>query len=212
MSQDIITYKQKVVIVPDEKDLAKTYNDDNLGLIIKVLRKGPMTVNDLVEEFEKKGIKKSDKSIYRYLKELIELKFVARAGKRIRSINEKDLQSETIYIRTAKLFLTGSLKHKSEKIGAENIEDLYEVVFALLKQKYGERITSTKGIKNLLNNFDETKEKLTIELLENANKENLKKVSELNWDLIGYMLEYASWLALILELDVNEEIEKCCPK
>lgn len=212
MSQDIITYKQKIVAVPDEKVMAKVYSDENLGLIIKVLRKGPMTVNELVKEFDEQGIKKSDKSIYRYLKELIELKLVARAGKRIESIDEKDLQSETIYIRTAKLFLTMGLKHKAEKMGEEKIEKLFDVINLLVQQKYSDRVTSSSGIKNLLTHFDEVKEKLLVDLLENANKETLKKISEVDWDLISYMIEYAGWFALILELDIEKELEKCCPE
>ncbi len=211
MSQNIITYKQKIVHVPDERDMAKVYSDENLGLIIKVLRKGPMTVKELVKGFEEEGMKKSDKSIYRYLKELIELKFVARAGKRINSIDEKDLQSETIYIRTAKIFLTMGLKHKSEKIGKEKIEKLFEVIYSLLQQKYSTKVISIDSVKKLLTKFDEVKENLLVELLENANKSTLKKISEVDWDLISYMIEYTSWLALLLDLDIEKEIEKCCP-
>ena len=176
MSQDIITYKQKIVTVLDENVRAQIDSDENYHLIIKVLRKGPMTVNDLVEEFERHNMKKSDKSIYRYLKELIDLKLVARAGKRIKSIDEKDLQSETIYIRTAKIFLTMGLKHKAKKIGKEKVEKLFEAIFHLLQTKYGDRITSSEGIKDLLTHFDEVKEKIIVELLENADKEILNKI------------------------------------
>ncbi len=212
MSQDIITYKQKIVAVPDENVMAKVYADENYHLIIKVLRKGPMTVNDLVEEFEKHDMKKSDKSIYRYLKDLIDLKLVARAGKRIKSLDEKELQSETIYIRTAKIFLAMGLKHKEEKMGKEKVEKLFEAIFELLHGKYSDRVSSSEGIKKLLTRFDGIKEKLLVEMLENADKEILKKISDVDWDLVSQMIEYSGWLALILELDVEKEIKECCPE
>ncbi|NHJ48648.1 MAG: hypothetical protein FK733_12760 [Asgard group archaeon] len=212
MNQNIITYKQRVAVVPDENALQKMYSDENLMLIIEALRKGPMTIDELVKEFEDKGQKKSDKSVYRYLKELIELKIVARAGKRIKSIDEKDLQSETIYIRTAKIFLTGNLKHKAEKLGKEKIDQLFDVLKSLLMERYSDKITSKKALHDLLIRFDEKKEKLLIELLENANKETLKKISVVDWGLIVDMVEYAGWLALLLEQDLEKELKKCRPE
>jgi hypothetical protein len=212
VSQDIITYKQNVVKVPDEKALRRMNSDENLMVIIAALRKGPMTINELVKEFEEQGMKKSDKSVYRYLKELIELKIVARGGKRITSVDEKDLQSETIYIRTAKIFLTGNMKYKSEKIGKEKIDQLMDVIQSLLADRHKDKIKSKEGIHNLLLRFDEEKERLLVEVLENANEDTLKKISKVDWSLMDYLIEYASWLTLILELDIEKEIEECCPK
>jgi hypothetical protein len=209
----MITYKQKVVKVPDEKTLRKMASDENLMLIITALRKGPMTVKELVKEFEEKtGKAKSDKSVYRYLKELIELKIVARAGKRITSVDEENLQTETIYIRTAKLFLTGNMKHKSEKLGKEKVDQLMDVIQSLLAERYRDKIKSKEGIHNLLLKFDEEKERLLVEVLENANEKTLEKISQVDWKLIDYLVEYTGWLALVLELNIEEEIEKCCPK
>ena len=68
MSQDIISYKQSVIKIIDEDIMHKMKSEENLYRIIKLLRKGPMTVNELVAKFAERGVKKSDKSIYRYLK------------------------------------------------------------------------------------------------------------------------------------------------
>ncbi len=212
MSQDIISYKQKVSIVPDEQIMRRVFSDENLMLIVKALRKGPMTVLDLVEEFKAEGIKKSDKSVYRYLKDLIECKLVARAGKRITSVTEKDLQSETIYIRTAKFFLTGGLKHKEGKLGVEKTKKLFDLIFVILNKRYPEKITTVEGVKTLLNKFDVKKDKLLVDLLENADEEVFQKESELDWGLVQYLLEYVGWLALLLEGNIDKEIEDCCPK
>ena len=139
MSQDIISYKQKIILIIEENIMNKMKSEENLYHIIKSLRKGPMTVNELVDKFKEDGIKKSDKSIYRYLKTLIEYKMVARAGKRIASHDEKDLQSETIYIRTSRIFITDNLKHKEEKLGEEKTKKMFELIYAVLSRKYPDK-------------------------------------------------------------------------
>lgn len=212
MSQDIISYKQKIIQIIDDEIMYNMKYEENLYLIIKLLRKGPMTVNELVTKFEEHGIKKSDKSIYRYLKTLIDYKLVARAGKRITSQNEKDLQSETIYIRTSRIFITDNLKHKEEKLGEEKTKKLFELIYAILNRRYPDKITSPDGIMKLLKKFDKNKNELTVDLLENSTDTIFQQEAELDWDLVEYFLEYIGWIALMLEFNVEEEIEKCCPK
>ncbi|MHA1221511.1 MAG: hypothetical protein ACTSQB_07240 [Candidatus Heimdallarchaeota archaeon] len=211
MSKDVISYKQKIIHMPEEHLLNKIKTDENLMLILTALRKRPMTVKDLIEEFKEQGFKKSDKSIYRYLKELIDSKLVARAGKRITSVTEKDLQSETVYIRTAKIFITGSLKYKESKLGSKKTEKLFELIYAILNKRFPDRIRSVEGVKNLLYRFDSEKYKLVVEMFQNADESIFKQESELDWGLVEYLIEYVGWLALLLEFDVEEEIANCCP-
>jgi len=212
MSQDIISYKQKVIQIIDDDIMNAMKSEENLYHIIKALRMGPMTVNELVTKFKEDGIKKSDKSIYRYLKTLIEYKLVARAGKRITSHDEKDLQSETIYIRTSRIFITDNLKHKEEKLGEVKTKKLFELIYAILNRKYPDKITSPEGITKLLHKFDKNKNELIVDLLENSTDTIFQQEAELDWDLVEHFLEYIGWLSLMLEFNVEEEIEKCCPK
>ncbi|HUT80332.1 MAG TPA: hypothetical protein VMZ29_03940 [Candidatus Bathyarchaeia archaeon] len=210
--QDYISYKQEIVknLTAEQADLA--YKDENLLNIIKYLRAGPKTVKELVQDFEQEGITKSDKSIYRYLKDLIEMKLVARAGKRITSKNESELQTETIYIRTAKVFLAGALSDKNKKLKDKQTQLFNEIVKELLSVKFKDRINSSEALGELISMLDKEKYKLTVELFENANKETLEKVGILEWDLIENLIEYIGWLALSLNLNVLEEIQKCCDK
>jgi len=212
MSQDIISYKQKIIQIIDDDIMNKMKSEENLYHIIKSLRKGPMTVNELVDKFKEDGIKKSDKSIYRYLKALIEYKLVARAGKRITSHDEKDLQSETIYIRIARIFITDNLKHKEEKLGEKKTKKMFELIYAVLSRKYPDKITSPEGIMNLLYKFDKNKNDLIVDLLENSTETIFQQEAELDWDLVEFFLEYVGWLGLMLEYNVEDEIDKCCPK
>jgi len=100
--QDIIDYKPVILkVLSDEKTL-KTLENPNYGMMLPILRKGPMTVQEVTKVFNKMADKKrSDKSIYRYLKTLEELGVVATAGQRV--IMGKTA-SEKLYMRTARVF------------------------------------------------------------------------------------------------------------
>ncbi len=210
MSQDVITYNQKTVIALTEEQVDLLYSDANLGYIIKFLRVGPRTVKELEKDFTKKGIKKSDKSIYRYLKNLIEVGMVAKAGKRITSKGAGELQSETIYIRTAKIFLTENLKKKLGSLEEKDIELFYDTIYSLLAGKFKDEIKTEKGVDNLINILESKKSKLVHDILGSANEETMEKISKLDWGLLDYLMEYIGWLALSIEFDVVKEIEDCC--
>ena len=82
VAQDIISYEQETIkIMTDE--MMEVYEDKNLMNVIKFLRAGPRTINDLIKDFDEIGESKSDKSIYRYIKQLIESNIVAKAGPKI---------------------------------------------------------------------------------------------------------------------------------
>ena len=78
-SQDVITYTQPIVKVIEDEKAIDVMKDTNLIPVLRFLRKGPMTINDLVDIFKKKGDQKSDKTIYRYLQAPVKAKLVAKA-------------------------------------------------------------------------------------------------------------------------------------
>lgn len=210
-SQNVVTYEQeRIKIMTDE--MMEIYKDKNLMNIIKFLRAGPKTINDLIEDFDKIGECKSDKSIYRYLKVLIESDLVAKAGKRIKSVTAGELQSETIYVRTAKIFISGNLKQKLSKSGDENIDLFNDVLGALLKTKFEKTFESYDNIIDLITELDLKKNKIIVEMFEKANQETLDNISQLDWGLIDYLIQYMGWLALSLEMDIAKELEECCAK
>ncbi|MGC9778542.1 MAG: hypothetical protein HZR80_04815 [Candidatus Heimdallarchaeota archaeon] len=210
MSQDVITYKQQTVMALNEEQVDLLYSDANLSYIIKFLRAGPRTVKELEKDFTKKGIKKSDKSIYRYLKNLTEVGMVAKAGKRITSKGASELQTETIYIRTSKMFLTENLRKKMNTLDKKDVELFYDTIFSLLAGKFKDKIKSDKGVDKLINTLESKKFELVNDILGNADEETLGKVNKLDWGLLDYLIEYIGWLALSLDYNVVEEIEDCC--
>jgi len=138
--QDVITYQEDTVkvITTEQKE---SYSDDRLLTIIVALRKGPMTVRDLEEEYNKiieKQIDKMDltkkekqeliekskrkgKTLYKYLDLLMKNGLVVEAGRRIRP---GQTATETLYGRTAKLFVFGG----SEKFTQFETNEVWEVI------------------------------------------------------------------------------------
>ncbi len=119
-------FKQKEVWVVEDKELIKKFSDTAYIPVISALREGPMPVrqitdkyNDIVrnkaikldipkDEFEKK-LKRSEKTIYRYIKELSDLGIVANCGQRF---VEGKTVTENLYCRVAKVILPKSGEDK----------------------------------------------------------------------------------------------------
>jgi hypothetical protein len=210
MSQDVVTFNQQTIIELTEKQAEVLHGDENLYYIIKFLRPGPRTVKELENDFTHKGIKKSDKSIYRYLKSLIELGLVAKAGKRITSKDAGELHSETIYIRTAKIFLTTNLNKKLDSLESKEVELFHDTIYSLLKGKFKENIKSDEGVGKLVDSLETKRFNLIRDIFGNANEETMEKIASLDWGLIDYLVDIIGWLALSIEFDVVKEIEECC--
>lgn len=201
-SQDVITFKQeKMIFIKDEKQ-KKLFEDENLRLVLKFLRKGPMTISDLISTFKKHGEKKSDKSIYRYLQQLIKAKLIAKAGKRISIRNDNDLASETLFMRTAKAFII-----KQPLSEMESKSPFFEALFLFLKQLYGNKTGNLNKFKELIRKIDEDRDQFTFDLFINANKETNDKINDLEGSDIFYSLDYAAWLAIMLNYDLKKELD-----
>ncbi|NHK30714.1 MAG: hypothetical protein FK730_05140 [Asgard group archaeon] len=208
-SQDIITYKQAIVKVIDNEETVDILKDGNLRPVLKLLQKGPMTINDLVETFTKKGDKKSDKTIYRYLHTLVQAKLVAKAGKRITSITADELISETIYMRTAKAFIfPEALKHTPENY-AKGFCPIFDTSRFLLKPLLDNKILDSDSYQKFLFKLDRDRDNLIIELFNNADEETIKKISDLDWKMLEIFLNYASWIAISTKMNIKKELEKC---
>ena len=111
-------FEQKDVWVVEDRELVKIFHDPAYIPVISALREGPMTVKQIAEEYnnivKKRAIKmdipkdafekmkRSEKTIYRYIKELSELGIVANSGQRL--VLGKTA-TENLFSRVAKVFL-----------------------------------------------------------------------------------------------------------
>ena len=211
-SQDIITYKQKVVKILHNEDVLKTFQDDNLMLVLKFLRKKPMTIQELENSFKRVGIEKSDKTIYRYLSKLIQQKLAAKGGKRVTSKDEDILVNETVYIRTAKAFLFApSLIQKKERINETGEEHctIYDITRLLIGQLFDNTEGSESEFNILLDDINEERNILTTKLFDNASKLILEKMDTLEWADLNAVFNFAGWIAVCAKNNLQERIKKC---
>jgi hypothetical protein len=122
--QDIMDdeFEQKDVWVVEDKELVKIFQDPAYFPVISALGEGPMTVKQITEKYNKivrkkaikmdipkdafekmfEKMKRSEKTIYRYIKELSELGIVANSGQRL--VLGKTA-TENLFSRVAKVFL-----------------------------------------------------------------------------------------------------------
>ena len=111
-------FEQKDVWVVEDKELIKIFQDPVYFPVISALREGPMTVKQITEKYNKivrkkaikmdipkdafEKMKRSEKTIYRYIKELSELGIVTNSGQRL--VLGKTA-TENLFSRVAKVFL-----------------------------------------------------------------------------------------------------------
>ncbi len=168
--QDIMNdeIKQKDVWVIEDKELIKVFSDMAYFPVISALKEGPMTVKQITKQYneivKKRAIKmdipkdafekmkRSEKTIYRYIKELTDLELVVLSGQRL--VIGKTA-TENLYSRAAKVFLL-------------NIEDRWweESDGETIIQRSARIIQAVEGVQKLdLNCFS----KRMIELLNSGN-------------------------------------------
>lgn len=208
-SQDVITYTQKIVKVIEDDETTKVIQDENLFPVLKYLQKGPMTIMDLVAFFKKIGEEKSDKTIYRYLHTLIKAKLVAKAGKRIISITENELKSETLYMRTAKAFIfPESLKH-DPNVPEKGFCPVFDAARLLLKPVLDGKALDSDCFQKLVFRIDQERDDMLVELFENIDDSSIREINELKWRELEYCLNYSSWAAIAAKINLKKEFANC---
>ncbi|MBK5113532.1 MAG: hypothetical protein KGD59_11215 [Candidatus Heimdallarchaeota archaeon] len=209
-TQNVVTFKQKPVIIIRDKEILDLFKDENLVYVLKFLKKAPMTIGDLVDTFQKIGEEKSDKSVYRYLHKLIKAKLVAKAGKRITSKTSASLTSETIYTRSAIAFIT-VIPVEDRETKDEEINPVWDATRLLLSEHFGKN-AAEKAFTKFANKLDEEKDQLVIDLFENASEETLEKVAQLDYAGVNFLLQFVAWLAIIPQRDIAKDLKELFDK
>ncbi|NHJ85765.1 MAG: hypothetical protein FK734_09905 [Asgard group archaeon] len=206
--QDAITFRQSVVKVLKDRKITTRFKDPNHYKVLKILRKGPMTISDILSHFENMGEEKSDKSIYRYLNNLIKSKLVAKAGKRIYTKNEQIINTDTLYIRTAKIFIyDDEFTIVQEEINSNN--PVFANIFKLLADYYGKKTGDINCFQELSKKIIANKNQIIIDFFDNAPEDLFANIADLNWIDLRKFLDYISWMAACAKFDINEEINNC---
>lgn len=206
--QDVITFRQQPVKFIRDRETLEIFKKDHYKYVLKFLQKGPMTITDLMEAFEKLGedFEKSDKSIYRYLKDLIKAKLVAKAGKRIIQNSSSELSTETIFIRTAIVFITITPVDDRECKGDE-LCPVWEATRILLEEHFNKKV-NPKKFADYLNKIDQNIDDLVINIFENAKEENLEQIAKLDYMGVNFVLRFVGWLAMISQEDISGKLKE----
>lgn len=209
--QDVLTYKPVLIKIIHDKEIVKILKDANYYPIIKILRKGPMTVRELEKAYGKEAATsescepKSDKTIYRYLKTLEKADLIVPAGQRV--VMGKTA-TETLFSRTARVFIFHAKKPAWWK--SEKGEQLARWIGILLGRLYNNREPSVKCIQNFIIQFETAKEVEFKRLLATADEAILEHLAADEWDEFIETLYYIEHLSLFLnQPDLLERLRSC---
>jgi hypothetical protein len=208
--QDLVTYTAPPVKVIRDSEVINLFYIPNYYVIIIALRQGPMTVRDLEQAFKERAKKhkglqaRSDKSIYRYLKELENAGLVVPAGQRVVS---GKMVTETLFARTGQIFLLFRTKPDwwLSKEGAAVAKRIGRLLTFLLD---GE-MPPIRDLQNLLMQFEESRQSHLEHLAAQGDKQVLETLASSTLlehfrieDAVGYFSTF------ILQPEFLEQLRK----
>ena len=209
--QDVITFKPERAKVIKDPKIIDTLKDPNHWPILKALRKGPMTVRELEKEYAKLAAKdkeiepKSEKTIYRYLKELKKAGLVASAGQRV-EIGKT--ATETLFTRSADMFMIHgkTTDYRRDESG----QSLAKAVASGLSHLYGKREIDIRCLEDFLSVLEKKGNDELIRFVEIADAKALDDLAQISWKKKDYAIERITILSIILNTpELFKKLEKC---
>ena len=195
--RDLVTYEPKITQLVTDLETIETLREDNIDCLLRYFRKGPMTIRELVDEFKNEGMIKSESSVYRYVQKMIQTKVAVKAGKRITSINEDEIRSETLYSRTAKVFLIVDTFKKVEPALEKIDEQIFILTKKLLLLNYKDKKINDKKLAEFMEEIVALRYENLSNLIDDADESVLELFKDLEFPIIQYILEFVSWLSII---------------
>ena len=224
--QDVVTFTQEVVKVVKEKEITSLFDDPNYSPILVALREGPMTISELVPKYnqivaqevadrklpakeriaEIEKLERKDKTLYRYVKFLVEKGLVAEAGKRVKM---GQTATETLFSRTAKIFY-GSDKVKDWGTYPQYKKMLPKIAKMLSLAMDIEEIP-IEGLTKIMNRINQIYDVEALEVVQKYNEEIAELVKDNSFEEIDLMLDKLSTLLIIMRgIDFEKELRECC--
>lgn len=218
--KDNIFFVQKVAKDIVDINTLKLFKNPNLLFILTLLRgqNKAMTVPDLVEAFKLESEKnedlepKSEKTIYRYLGDLLDGGLVVKGGKRVFPESEH-LKTQTLYMRIAKIFfpVKGEPTCPKEEIHQLNIFN--EVFTRLVTNHYKYEIIKETSLYELVKKMNSRRYEIARTIIKNTDEQTAEKLSRLNWSFVESLLESLALLSIFLdEIDWNSELDHILKK
>ncbi len=211
-AQDALTQKQAFVLEITDDEAIELFYDKNLMFILTLLRSNTyMTFKEFEKAFLDEGKEKSNKTIYRYLKRLEEGQLVVQAGKRVWSDEKKKLRTETLYMRTAKIFFPKKGKKWDSSDEECNDTDYFKALEILIGKRLNMNAKPENNLRSVVWKLKSSLADFGTELMKNADENSAALISSLDWEKINSLLEIVGLLALLTEeeTDWRQEILAC---
>jgi hypothetical protein len=211
-AQDALTQKQAFTLEITDDEALELFRDENLMYILTLLRSTTyMTFKELEEAFRSKGKEKSNKTIYRYLKRLEEGELVVQAGKRVWSDEKKKIRTETLYMRTAKIFFPKKGTTWEESKEKTDYSDFFKALEVLLSKRLKMKAKSENNLESVVWKLKSSLSEFGTETIKNADENSVVLISSLDWESINSLIEIVGMLALLTEekTDWKDEILSC---
>lgn len=205
-----MTFQPEIVKIVCEEDKLALLKDPKYVPIIKMLRKRPMTVKEIEAEynqgFEDESDKKSDKTLYRYLKELENAALVIPTGQRV-VIGRT--ATETLYGRTAKIFYLGQ-NDKVEEHFSKNPKMISAISNLIKRYLDTDNLeTDENQLISLLTKFHNVSVNEITKILETSKPEDLNIFTDMDFEDINYVLDSVGAIIILMKyMDLHEELMK----
>ncbi|MHA2333419.1 MAG: hypothetical protein ACXAEU_15460, partial [Candidatus Hodarchaeales archaeon] len=212
--QDVIQKKPVSMITMESKTFSKCCFNDNYNSVLDILKSGPKTVEEISNLYPQK---KSQNTIYRYIKDLIDAGAIIEAGRRIES---DKVSTKILYSLSARLFL---IEDSSVQIWkSDKGQSLVKTLGLLLNHHFDNKLPRLDRFVELIMNQVQTRGKMRKGLLsviaeqDPASKDDIKLIGTLETitslsakdyyrflDLLGNLL----WLFSVEDLDsINRKL------
>lgn len=208
--QDVVTYNQKIVTYIKDTEIAEYFYDKDYGILLQFLRSGPKTLKEIEIAYRAADNEKSDKTIYRYLKDLTEKGLVVEAGKRIFTDEQNKNKTVTIFMRTAKMFYdhTKTWKiHEKTKADDEKKNKMYAALKILLDGLYEDREFSVEKIADIYNKVYSEGDELALETIEKAGDKVFNLLEHLDYYDLNEFILNLNWFLLVFDEKFRKELD-----
>ncbi|MHA1441701.1 MAG: hypothetical protein ACTSPK_07570 [Candidatus Heimdallarchaeota archaeon] len=208
--QDVITYNQKIVSYIKDTVVAQYFYDKDYGILLQFLRSGPKTLKEIEAAYQAADNEKSDKTIYRYIKDLTENSLVVEAGKRIFTDEQNKNKTVTIFMRTAKVFYdhTKTWKtHEETKDKDEKMNKIYNALKILLESKYEGKEFSVEYLSKIYNTIYNEGDELALETIEKTSDEVFNLLEHLDYSDLSEFLLNINWFLLVFDEKFRKDLD-----
>ena len=221
--QDVLTFKEETIKMI-EPETVELINNSRYNPIIVALREGPMTVRDLEEAYNRiitENIDKLDlpqkerkelieksrrkgKTLYKYLDVLVKKDIVTEAGKRIK---KGQTATETLYGRTAKLFVMSDI-FKGKRL--EFKEEVWIKIGNIISSMRNQETVDANCLKKAIHKINEDLSKTKDKIFTRFSEELVDIMEDIGYNDLNYIAGIIELFYTISAVpEIEKELKKC---